>query len=72
VGGRLQLDISLPDACTTMVRILDRQGRPLFQRQYPLSQGSNLVTIDAGYFPAGLYFIQAKAGAANKTLSFLK
>jgi len=72
VGGRLQLDISLPDACTTMVRILDRQGMPLFQRQYPLSQGSNLVTIDVSHYPSGLYFIQVKAGGESKTLAFLK
>jgi hypothetical protein len=72
VGGQLQLDISQPEAHTTMVRIADRQGKPLFQRQYPLSQGSNLVTIDASHYPAGLYFIQVTAGAESKTLSFLK
>ncbi|MDO6432484.1 T9SS type A sorting domain-containing protein [Flavitalea sp. BT771] len=72
VGGQLQLDISLPEARTTMVRIVDRQGKLLFQRQYPLSQGSNPVTIDVSHYPPGLYFIQAKAGAENKTSSFLK
>jgi hypothetical protein len=71
-GGQLQLDISLPEAHTTMVRIADRQGKPLFQRQYPLSRGNNPVTIDASHYPAGLYFIQAVAGAESKTLSFLK
>jgi len=72
VGGQLQLDISLPEAHTTTIRIADRQGKPLFQRQYQLSQGSNLVTIDAGHYPAGLYFIQAKAGTESKTMAFLK
>ena len=72
VGGQLQLDISLPETHTTMVRIVDRQGKPLFQRLYPLSQGSNPVTIDVSHYPAGLYFIQAKAGTESKTLSFLK
>lgn len=72
VGGRLLLDLWLPEKNTAMIRIVDRQGKSLFQKQFALSQASNLVPIDVSNYPAGLYFIQAQTGQEHHTLPFLK
>jgi hypothetical protein len=72
MNGRLQLDIRPREARTTLIRIVDRQGRQLFRQQYALPQTGSLVTIDVGRYPAGLYFIQAQTGQEQKVLSFLK
>jgi len=73
MDGKLRLDIWPREKNTALIRIIDRQGRPLFQQQYALSQaGSSLVTIDVDSYPAGLYFIQALTGQEYKTLAFVK
>jgi hypothetical protein len=72
VGGRLQLHIDLQGNNTVQVRITDRQGKGLIQRQYALPPGGSTLTIDMNGYPAGLYFVQARTTADSKTLSFLK
>jgi len=71
-GGQLQLNIDLQENSTVQVRITDRQGKGLIQRQYAFPAGSSTVTIDMSRYPAGLYFIQARTTTDRKTLSFLK
>jgi len=71
-GGRLQLNIRAEEKGTAMIRIVDREGRAILQRQYPLAEADNLLTIDVGRLPAGLYFVQAQAGQQRATLSFIK
>ncbi|HVW62491.1 MAG TPA: hypothetical protein VHC48_20715 [Puia sp.] len=70
--GRLQLDIRPQEAKTTLIRIVDREGRQMFRQQYASSQTGALVTIDVYRYPAGLYFIQAQTGQEQKVLSFFK
>ncbi|HVU54132.1 MAG TPA: T9SS type A sorting domain-containing protein [Puia sp.] len=72
IGGRLQLNIDLQENNTVLVRITDRQGKGLLQRQYALPQGGSTVTVDMSGYPAGLYFIQARTRKDAKTLSFVK
>jgi hypothetical protein len=72
VGGSLQLNIWLPEKRSTLIRIADREGRPLFQQYYQLLQGNNPVAIDLSNYPAGIYFVQARTSEESKTLSFLK
>jgi len=71
-GGRLQLNIDLPENNTVRVRITDRQGKGLLEKFYALPPGGSTVTIDMSVYPAGLYFVQARTNADIKTLSFLK
>lgn len=71
-GGRLQLNIWAEERSTAMIRIVDWEGRSILQRQYPLAEADNLLTIDVGRLPAGLYFVQAQAGQQRATLSFIK
>lgn len=71
-GGRLQLHIDLQENNTVQVRITDRQGKGLVQRQYALPPGGSTLSIDMNGYPAGLYFVQARTTADSKTLSFLK
>jgi hypothetical protein len=72
IGNTLQLGIDLPQKNTVWIRITDRQGNRILNKQLLLQQGSNSVAIDMLPFTSGLYFVQLQAGGERSTLSFLK
>ncbi len=72
IGNILQLEIDLPQNNTVWLRIADRQGNIILQKQARLQQGSNTVPIDLTSLAGGLYFVQLQAGKESNTLSFLK
>jgi len=71
-GQRLELDINLPKKDKVMIWLADRQGNPILHQERSLQQGDNFVTIDLSAAPAGLYFVQMRAGSQASALSFLK
>lgn len=55
-GGVFVVDLPQPAAPGMILRILDRTGRLVLERQ--VAAGSNRQTVQAGDLPAGLYFLQ--------------
>jgi hypothetical protein len=71
-NNQLQLRIDWPQKNTIFIRIADRQGNILFQKERALQPGNNDETINLGACTGGLYFVQIQSGNERYALPFLK
>lgn len=71
-NNQLQLRIVWPQNNTALIRIADRQGNVLIQKEIALQQGANLPIIDCSRLTGGLYFVSVRSGNEMRVLSFLK
>ena len=71
-NNQLQLRINWPQKNTVAIRIADRQGNILLQKERTLQPGNNDETLDLGTCTGGLYFVQIQSGNERHALPFLK
>ena len=71
-NNELQLQLDWPQQNAALIRIANRQGNILLQRQYVLQQGNNGITIDVAGLSHGLYYVQVQTGRQTTALPFLK
>ncbi len=57
---------------TALMRITDRLGNVLLQRQQIMQPGSNALVFDLSALASGLYYVQLETGDKKQALPFLK
>jgi hypothetical protein len=70
--GRANIDLTLRQAASVQVRVLDMQGRQVLRESYGQRTGRQRLQLDLSEQADGLYMIQLQAGQRTYTRKLMK